>query len=193
MDDRGGRYIMTRYRIPAGGKASPSGLKGDPPRAPSAARGVGGEGSGECCGSRGGVDSTDGDGDGGEARALRPLSEPVADGREAVVVMVFTSHSDAEAQTESGEVRRSLRSVSSSNSREAGSLSSRPLSSSVSRESALRSPGVEGVGNIEVGMEWYGLNSDISDPLLSWKLLDSVSWICSKGTLHLSPVWRRIC
>lgn len=158
---------MSRYRIPAGGNASPSGLKGEPPRAPSAARGVGGDGSGECSGSRGGVDSTDAVGDGGEARALRPLSEPVADGREAVVVMVFTSHSDAEAQTESGEVRRSLRPVSSSNSRDAGSLSSRPLSSSVPRESALRSPGVDGVGNIDGGMETYGLNSDISEPLLS--------------------------
>lgn len=145
--------LRARYRIPAGGKASPSGLKGDPPRAPSAASGVGGDGSGEWCGSRGGVDSADGDGDGdgGDARALRPLSEPVADGREAVVVMVFTSSSDAEAQTESGEVRRSLISGSSSNSRAAGSRSSRPLSSSVPRESALRSPGVEGVGKIGGG------------------------------------------
>lgn len=107
----------SRYRIPAGGNASPSGLKGDPPSAPSAASGVGGDGSGECSGSRGGVDRLDSVGDGGEARALRPLSEPVADGREAVVVMVFTSHSDAEAQTESGEVRRSFGSDSSSNSR----------------------------------------------------------------------------
>lgn len=143
--------IRSRYRIPAGGNASPSGLKGDPPSAPSAAIGVGGDGSGECSGSRGGVDSVDMVGDGGEARALRPLSEPVADGREAVVVMVFISLSDAEAQTESGEVRRSFISKSSSNSRIAGSRSSRPLSSSVPRESARRSPGVVGVGNIGRG------------------------------------------
>lgn len=100
--------IRSRYRIPAGGNASPSGLKGDPPRAPSATRGAGGDGSGEWCGSLGGVDGVDIVGDGGEARALRPLSEPVADGREAVVVIVLISLSDAEAQTESGEVRRSF-------------------------------------------------------------------------------------
>lgn len=143
------RNMRARYRIPAGGNASPSGLKGDPPSAPSAASGVGGDGCGECIGSRGGVDSVDIVGDGGEARAERPLSEPVADGREAVVVMVFISHSDAEAQTESGEVRRSFIYESSSNSRIAGS--SRPLSSSVPRESARRSPGVFGVGNMEGG------------------------------------------